>query len=148
MYKKSLSMFAVLLLGSFSVMAWAGDGKDKKGATALQGSWKASDAVKGDSRITFDGNKFTVEFKDEKATGTFTTDASKTPKTIDMLITGGTAKIGEKYKGKTSLGIYAVEGNKLKWCANEPGADARPTAFPDKDSPTKMLYIVFDREKK
>jgi uncharacterized protein (TIGR03067 family) len=144
MYAKTLgSLAAVVMLGSFGVLAWAGDG-----AKALQGTWKAIEGGKEGSSITFTGDMFVLRFKDDTATGTIKVDAGKTPKTIDMQITGGTAKVAEKYKGKASLGIYAIEGNKLKWCAGEPGSGDRPTAFPEKGAKTKSLYIVFEREKK
>jgi uncharacterized protein (TIGR03067 family) len=147
MHAKTLGLFtAAVIVGSFG-LTWAGDAKDK-GAKALQGAWKAIEGGKDGTTLTFTADKFVLQFKDDSATGTFKVDASKNPKTIDMHITGGTAKVAEKYKGKISLGIFAIEGNKLKWCAGEPGSDDRPTAFPTKDSKTKSLYIIFEREKK
>ena len=52
----------------------------------------------------------------------FTTDSSKSPKTIDYLNTAGSNK------GKTQYSIYEFEGELLKIFVSAPGA-ARPTQF-------------------
>ena len=65
-----------------------------------------------------------------------------------MTVTKGSDEETKKYEGKTSKGIYELDGNKLKWCANEPGLDERPDAFPEKDAKTKSLFLVLEREKK
>ena len=54
---------------------------------------------------------------------------------------------GEKFVGKTSLIIYAFEGDNLKWCAAEPGQESRASEFPDKEGDDKYLYCVFKRVK-
>jgi uncharacterized protein (TIGR03067 family) len=47
----------------------------------------------------------------------FTSDSSKSPKTIDYVS-----------KGKTQLGIYEFEGDVLKVCVSAPGSP-RPAEF-------------------
>lgn len=118
----------------------AGDpGKEQK---SLQGTWVFSkDDKKG--QLTFAGNKFTFMMDDETFKGTFKIHPGKKPKGIDM-----TVQEGKKYEGKTSLGIYKLEGDKLTWCANEPGREERPTEFSGGTGDKKMLLVVMDRKKK
>ena len=46
------------------------------------------------------------------------------------------------------MAIYEIDGDKLKWCAGEPGKGIRPTEFPaepgEKDG---YLYLIFARVK-
>jgi uncharacterized protein (TIGR03067 family) len=79
---------------------------------------------------------------DEIFKGTFKLDAAKKPKSIDM-----TVKEGKNYEGKTSLGIYKIEGNRFTWCANEPGRKERPGDFVDSEGDQKFLLVVFERKK-
>lgn len=138
-----------LFVGVFLLagLAVAGGDKNKAAQKALQGSWTA---VKGDEKfkMSFEGNKWKLEFKGETANGTFTIDASKAPNQMDLAVVKGSGDNTMKFEGKTSKAIFAIEGTKLKWLANEPGRDERPDAFPkDGDSP-KHLYVVFERDKK
>ena len=54
----------------------------------------------------------------------------------------------EKFKlnGKTALGIYELDGDTLKWCANEPGGNERPKKF-SSEAGTKYLLVTLKREK-
>jgi hypothetical protein len=45
------------------------------------------------------------------------------------------------------LGIYALDGDRFKWCANEPGKDERPQEFQTAEK-SRYLFIVFQRAKK
>jgi uncharacterized protein (TIGR03067 family) len=64
---------------------------------------------------------------------------------MDLTITEGE---NANYLNKTALAIYDVDGDTLKWCANEPGREGRPTAFPAKEGEDKThLYIIFKRAK-
>ena len=57
----------------------------------------------------------------------------------------------KEYIGKTALGIYAFDGDNLKWCSNEPGGAGRPKAFPAKVGSAQKkgepLYVVFTKVK-
>jgi len=75
--------------------------------------------------------------------GKFEIDSSKKPKAIDMTITEA-AKQG--HIDKTGLGIYALDGDTLKWCVNEPGETERPKEF-SAASGTKLTLVTFKREK-
>jgi uncharacterized protein (TIGR03067 family) len=116
------------------VVALCGLSRAAEKADALGGKWeivslerdgKADDALKGAIRV-HEGDKYTVTPKEGKAiTGTFKLDAAAKPKTLDMMPGEG------RYKGKTLLGIYELEGDTLKVAFAEPGKD-RPTDFTPK----------------
>jgi uncharacterized protein (TIGR03067 family) len=142
-------MLPLFVLGVGLMAAEQGKDKGKPAKKSpLEGTWTAA---KGEGKVmlTFSGDKFTVTKsrgeKTEDITGTFKLDTKVTPQAIDMTVTGGNAKELEKYKGKTSLGIVKLDGNKLEWCANEPGKDTRPTMFTEKEGEMGFLYVVFER---
>lgn len=64
----------------------------------------------------------------------FTSDSSKSPKTIDYLNTAGSNK------GRTQCGIYEYEGDLLKIHMSAPGA-ARPTEFKSKPGDGGTLTV-------
>jgi len=143
MIARALVLTAVVLtLGDWAV-AQNGD-KDRE---KLQGRWVAD---KSDKDITaefkFDKNTFTItlEAKGNKDSykGTFKIDPSKKPSEMDLTVTEG-----DKYKGETSLAIYRIDGDTLKWCAAEPGKKDRPKDFPEKAGDGKYLYLVLKRAK-
>jgi uncharacterized protein (TIGR03067 family) len=149
-WKTSALFVAALILAGFSYLATTGEGKEKGGGKdkkALQGTWTGS---KGDKKaqLTFEGNKFMLELGGKSASGTFTIDPAKKPKQIDMTVTKGSDEDTKKYEGKTSKGIYELEGDKLKWLAAEPGAEDRPEAFPNDPAKVKGLYLILERAKK
>jgi len=125
------------------------DPAKKKDSEKLQGAWKGdSGEVDGNAlpdeflkaaKFGFKGDKYTFEAGDEKESGTITLDASKTPATIDLKIEEG------RDKGKTQLGIYKVEGDKVKFCFGQPDAKERPKDFSSKAG-SDTIYIVFKRE--
>src|SRR5580765_1743333 len=133
-WKTSALLVIAFILAGFSYLAAAGEGKDadiKKDRKALQGLWKSSeDNRAGITSIHFDGDKVVVTFKgDVTAIGIATLDPTKKPKTIDIKVTGGTSEDAKKDKDKVSVGIYDVDGGKLRWHANKPGEDDRPKDF-------------------
>jgi uncharacterized protein (TIGR03067 family) len=135
---------AALALVGFSYLGSIGEGKDKAGKKAIQGTWTAA---KGDQKmeLSFHVDKtFSLSFKGKKLTGTYTVDPSKSPAHLDMTVTdAGSDDETKKYMGKTSKAIYQIDGNKMKWLAPEPGNEERPTAFPKEGEKTKALYITW-----
>src|SRR5258706_9319999 len=58
--------------------------------------------------------------------GTYTIDAVTTPRRVTIVITSSAYP---PYVGKTSNGIYKIEGTTLTFAGNEPGNPASPTSF-------------------
>ena len=76
--------------------------------------------------------------------GTVKIDASKSPRTIDLTVTGGQV---ESDKGKVVRGIYQVDVKTLKWCVPlSPGEETRPTEFATKEG-SKVSLIAFKKDK-
>ena len=73
---------------------------------------------KGDEVATTVGGRVVIK-------ATVKLDPAKSPKTIDFAVTDGPTK------GKTQLGIYAIEGDTFKSCFAAPGGE-RPTDFTSK----------------
>jgi uncharacterized protein (TIGR03067 family) len=135
-------LVVVVLLGAAN---WVrSEDKVKNDLEQFQGSWQAV-AVHSDgqpssreevqaTRLVVDGNKFTLTGKNFTITGTFVIEATKTPKTIDVVLT---PKDNDMAK-TTLLGIYEIKGDKRKSCF----------ALPEKERPTKFSpakgYIGFE----
>jgi uncharacterized protein (TIGR03067 family) len=88
---------------------------------------------------TVKGDEYTVSrYRKALGKGTIRLDATKKPRAIDARPAGA----GE---GKSLLGIYEFDGNKLKLCFARPGAE-RPTEFVSKEGSGHTLTI-WQREK-
>jgi uncharacterized protein (TIGR03067 family) len=118
-------------------------GGEKK--AGLQGTWEAEKDGKK-LTLTFAKKEFTVIMNGEKVTGTFKTDGKKNPKEIDMSVVDAEGQHAA-YKGKTSLGIYELKGDTLRWCAAEPGMDRRPTEFTNSQGDAKFMLVELKRKK-
>jgi uncharacterized protein (TIGR03067 family) len=135
------------MLVASTLLAAADDSSKKADRELLQGSWRvvatefdgralSPDTLK-ERQIVFAGDKFKVVVSgDIKKMLTFTVDASKSPKHIDIV---------NPDKQETALGIFALEKDELKLCYGEPG-DKRPTEF---DSPAgkRIFLMTLKREK-
>ena len=75
-------------------------------------------------RVTFTGDTFVVTLADGSTPikGTFKVDPTREPKALDLTDTFGADA------GKTFLAIYALEGDRLTFCAADAGQE-RPTEF-------------------
>ena len=142
----------LIVVAGLLVAADSKDDAGKKDLEKLQGTWKPvsveqrgeSKEDEEDHRLVFDGNKFRIKRGDETMIqGTFKLDPSKKPKAIDMMITED--ENGE-HKGKTALGIFALDGDTLKWCVAEPGTTERPKDF-SAPADTNLMFITLKREK-
>ena len=92
-------------------------------------------------RVLFAGDKLSMKDSDQAAreVATFKLDPAAKVKAIDLMLTSGPEK------GKTSLGIYAWDGDNLKLCIAKPGSD-RPTEFATKTG-SEQLLLVLKKEK-
>jgi uncharacterized protein (TIGR03067 family) len=121
--------------------------KDKEGGK-LEGTWTATSWQRGDREIGRDEvdtvlvlAKGTYEFPEGinriSQKGTIKVDAAKG--TIDFTPEDGPAK------GKTLLGIYKVDGDKLTLCFTSPGGE-RPKEF--KSGERSTVLATYERKKK
>jgi uncharacterized protein (TIGR03067 family) len=83
--------------------------------------------------------KFVMEGKPDRD-NEIKIDPTKSPKQIELT---GTTNDGKKKA--TVLGIYTIEGKKLKICIDESGK-ARPTEFATKGKGPGVITLVFERK--
>ena len=140
----------VLLLLAAGALATADapPGDSKKDLERMQGDWAADSFVidgmqlpDDDARAFFrtvKGDAYTVaRYKRVLGKGTIKLDAGKKPKAIDALAAG---------RDKPLLGIYELDGDRMKLCFAGPGKE-RPTAFTSAAGSGQTL-TVWVREKK
>jgi uncharacterized protein (TIGR03067 family) len=104
----------------------------------LEGKAEAIEAFKG-IRLVLKGDHFTMAIPNASHEGTYTVDPTARPKTIDVTFTDGPEK------GKTSYGIYELEGDTYKVCIGLTGKP-RPTEFASKPGSGHVLEVL-KREK-
>ena len=127
--KRCEVMFAAtVVVGLACGLACGGSGSQGSGDPALVGTWVGTAA--GSSTVwTFTFTSTDAEVKMGTVVaykGTYVTDASRNPRSCSLTITESSVPT---YLGKTSNGIYKIEGSTLTFAANEPGNPARPTDF-------------------
>jgi uncharacterized protein (TIGR03067 family) len=133
-----------LALGLFAVAARA---DDKKDAPKIEGTWTATSWKRGPGEIGPD--RVNTELK-------LTKDAYEFPKGINRVSQKGSVKIDAAKgtidftpgdgpaKGKTLVGIYKVEGDKLTLCFTGAGGE-RPKEFKSDDRNT--VLATYERKK-
>jgi uncharacterized protein (TIGR03067 family) len=144
-----------LLLGVGILFVLAADAPDeaaKKDLALMQGTWMCAegevggrplpDADKKKAKVIIKDNHLTITgIPDAPGSVAFTLNPTKTPKEIDLL------PQQPAFKGKTGLGIYAVEENGLKLCLNvfttdnAQGKD-RPAEFSAKGSISRVALVL------
>jgi uncharacterized protein (TIGR03067 family) len=142
-------LFATIVcLGLCAVVAPA---QGDKGGPKIEGSWATTSLMFGDKKLpaellekimasfTFKEGKYSslIMGKQDEA-GTYKIDAKMKPAHIDLMIDEG------KDKGKTQLGLVAVEGDMLKLALAKPGDKDRPKNF---DGGTDIIVAGFKRSK-
>jgi uncharacterized protein (TIGR03067 family) len=93
------------------------------------------------AKFTFkDGDKLLVKLAEEAKPldAAVKLDAAKKPKQIDITRTVDA-------RSETALGIYEVDGDKLKLCVAEAEVKERPTEFKSKSR--KVTYVELTRDK-
>lgn len=114
-------------------------------ADPLVGKWEAVSVLRGDVpdkdnlrsvREHTDGGRYTITpapgSKSPKVEGTYTVDATKSPAHVNFKPTTG------RYKDRTLLGLYKVEGGVLTIIFADPG-NPRPTDF--EPHPDRILWV-------
>jgi len=93
------------------------------------------------AKFTFkDGDKVLFKPAEEQAQeAVVKLDPAKKPKHIDLTVKDGNESL-------TALGIYEIDGDKMRLCIAEPDANARPTEF--KSTSKKVVYMELTRDKK
>ena len=109
----------------------AADDKIEGDLKKLQGKWITPAGDGGKVSYTFKGNKMKVVAPSRTYEMTVKIDDKAKPdKTIDFKID----EAPDDAKGKTSLGIYKFDGEKLIWCFR-----------PEGDRPTKYEQIGYEQ---
>jgi uncharacterized protein (TIGR03067 family) len=103
----------------------------------LQGVWIFVSGTR-EAELLFAGNHFTMKFRNgDIYLGTFRLDPTAKPKAIDVTVEEGP----DRHRGKTSLGIYDLDGEHLIWAPSQPGMAERLTAFPPDNDPARLLFV-------
>jgi len=132
------SIFAGLLIGADPPIDTVQEEIEK-----LQGTWQIITADEGakpdgslkDAQVTISGNQFTTKSGEKiLRQGTIMIDPTCEPKTIDLMYVDG------PYKGKSSLGIYNLNGNSWVLVFSPPGK-SRPASLQRGASNQKFLVL-------
>lgn len=126
----NITLFAIgfMILGAMVALADAADPRQQ-----LAGTWSCASATIDGAplaaetakllKLTLTGERFKTQRGDQVLfDSSYTVDATKNPKQIDMIATEG------DLKGKPALGIYKLEGERLTLCYTMPGNE-RPAEF-------------------
>jgi uncharacterized protein (TIGR03067 family) len=115
--------------GTYSFVSFEANGKS--GAQVPTADLK-------ETKFVFKGTNFTMHRKNEKQDMTFSVDADKKPKQIDL------TRKSENGKSQSVPGIYSLEGKRLTICIDETGK-LRPKEFVTKGfERTSMLVLEKD----
>jgi uncharacterized protein (TIGR03067 family) len=127
----------------------AGDDQAKKELDKLKGKWKLvtleQQGMKGEVKeaniVTISDDKY-VQTRDGKEVerGQVKIDATKKPRTIDLVIQDGPDK------GKTQLGVYELTDDTWKIALSMPGDTERPKDVAPSANPRHVL-VTLKREK-
>jgi uncharacterized protein (TIGR03067 family) len=118
----------------------------EKDLKAAQGAWQLAelttdagpapaDRIKG-VKFTIKDDKLTMDGLDGKPEFTIKLDPSKKPKAIDLTLLDGA------FKGKTTMGIYSLDGDTLKLCVGNKEAKDRPTEFKPGGDADLMVFSL------
>jgi uncharacterized protein (TIGR03067 family) len=107
----------------------------------LQGTWEFASG-RWPCQLFFAAHNFAVRFQNgEVYMGIYTVDPTQKPAAMDMTIEEGP----DRHRGLTSLCLYELDGDTLRWRPNEPGRDERHTEFTAGDV-GKYPTLIFRRD--
>ena len=131
-----VKLFAAALLA----VALSGCSDAKQDKDAIHGEWAVVSAENGgkaisagavaQSWVTFAGDKFVFCYEGNVNAATFTLDAAKSPKQINL----------KDENGRLRLAIYELTGDDLKICLDESGKD-RPSSFATSGGRNGMMVL-------
>jgi len=141
--------YCVIILGLVGLIGFASSCTSKSNPAApvsdtslLQGVW--SGKLLGDDQNPV----WTITFSNDTAIaaagtqiyfkGLFNVTEKNNVKNIDVIISE--SSIAPEYVGKTSLGVYQINKDTLKYAADEPGSLTRPASI-NGDS-TSMVFVL------
>jgi uncharacterized protein (TIGR03067 family) len=101
----------------------ADDAKVTGDLKKMQGTWVTTGGDPG-AKWVIDGDTLKATVNETEYVCSIKLDPKAEPlPTIDLLVKDGL----DDLKGKTSLGVYKIDGDKLTVCVTHPGAETRPT---------------------
>ena len=143
-----LTLLLTLATGIALNMTWGAAsawGDEKSQAELIKpflGTW-ASSGEGIDATWTFESEKVKANVAGMEYTCKPKIDADAKPfSTIDLVIDDGP----EEAKGKTSKGIYKIDGEKLTLCVSAPGKD-RPKQFAQADDEAYLFELKKEKKK-
>ena len=132
-----IRVLALVLVGFAIIPVFAQN--EPNARKKLVGTWRGGwpDDKQPQYEIVFTAEKITSKnLKGGEAMGEGTYKLDPKAKTLDA-----TGTSGKEYKGKTFLGIYSLDGDKLKWCSNN-GTKNRPKDLVNKPGNDHYLLIL------
>jgi uncharacterized protein (TIGR03067 family) len=143
-----LSLVLTLATGIALTMSWgaaSARGDEKSQADLIKpllGTW-ASSGEGLDATWIFENDKVKANVAGMEYTCKPKIDADAKPfATIDLVIDDGP----DEAKGKTSKGIYKIDGEKLTLCVSAPGKD-RPKEFAQTDDEAYLFELKKEKKK-
>src|SRR5262245_11466781 len=147
------TFFFSVAIVSTALISVPSDDTSKKDLDLMQGEWVVDSAIRdgqeqpkselGKMTRSVVNNELTIVVEGAEGVATIKSsiviDATKSPKTIDVTRTNGPTK------GRTALGIYEFDGDRMKTCVAPPGKD-RPTEFVSKPG-SELTVTVWRRVK-
>ena len=136
--------WVMLAVGLWLGAAAAQDEPAKKELDRVQGTWKLlnveadgekqPEEFRKNGELVIKGTKYTLRIPNTTEEGTLRLDPAAKPTTVDFTIESGDDK------GKTQLGIYKLDGNRLTFCVGKPGEKDRPKEFTTKAGELRSLW--------
>ncbi len=141
---RSKAVLAVVV----GLLVAADNAKDdaKKEIKKFEGSWrleslendgaKTPDEELKRMKLTIEGEKYTLKTEDATVSaGTIKVDGAKKPKTINIMATDGDGS------GQEMLGIYELDGDKMKVCYGRPNEE-RPSKLAAEAGSGRILVVA------
>jgi RNA polymerase sigma factor (sigma-70 family) len=132
-------------VGLLATQAWADKPPAKEAKATLDGTWQLTAVTKNGveggkdeveaGKIVLSGETFEMHHGANTVKGTFKVDPAQSPATIDLVVSEG----GDP--GEMHLGIYELDGDKLRICMTHKDKE-RPTKFESLDGSGAVLVSL------